>query len=130
MLTHTQCAMNIIIVVLLAMVMASVDQSYFVRTASTSKLFLRAGQVVRSLVEGQRLLTCPKLSLLVSYVTKYHGEVGKWRPFWDSFVFYSEPANQKPKLVDSGPRKEAKPSVNDKLRSYTVTARLRFGAPF
>ena len=27
--THTQLAMNIIIVVLLAMVMASVDQSYF-----------------------------------------------------------------------------------------------------
>ena len=42
---HSQHAMNIIIVVLLAMVMASVDQSCFgapknLRTASTGKLFL------------------------------------------------------------------------------------------
>ena len=38
----------------------------------------------------------------------------------DYFAFYSEPANQKPRLIVSGPRKDAKPSVNDKLRSYTV----------
>ena len=57
--THTEYAMNIIIDVLLAMVMASVDQSYLVhqivRTAPTGKLFLRAGQVVRLLVEGHVL---------------------------------------------------------------------------
>ena len=46
------------------------------------------------------------------------------------FAFYSEPANQNPRLVVSGPRKNAKPSVNDKLRSYTVTACPKFGAPF
>ena len=33
------------------------------------------------------------------------------------FVFYSEPANQKPRLVVSGPRKDANPSVNDKLHA-------------
>ena len=46
------------------------------------------------------------------------------------FSVYSEPANQKPRLIVSGPRKNAKPSVNDKLRSYTVTACPKFGAPF
>ena len=33
------------------------------------------------------------------------------------FVFYSESAHQKPALVVSGPREDANPSVNDKLRS-------------
>ena len=46
------------------------------------------------------------------------------------FVFYSEPAHQKPALVVSGTREDANPSVNDKLHSYTVTVRPRFGAPF
>ena len=46
------------------------------------------------------------------------------------FVFYSEPAHQKPALVVHGTREDANPSVNDKLHSYTVTARPRFGAPF
>ena len=41
-------------------------------------------------------------------------------------MFYSEPANQKPKLVVSGPQKDANPSVN----GCTVTARPRFGARF
>ena len=45
-------------------------------------------------------------------------------------MFYSEPANQKPRFVVSGPREDANPSVNDELRSYTVTARPRIGAPF
>ena len=37
--------------------------------------------------------------------------------------FTAEPAIQlKPKLVVSGPRKDANPSVNDKLHSYTFTA--------
>ena len=31
-------------------------------------------------------------------------------------MFYSEPANQTPRLIVSGPRKDANPSVNDKLR--------------
>ena len=35
--------------------------------------------------------------------------------------------NQKPRLIVSGPRKDAKPSVNDNLHSYTVTACLKFG---
>ena len=39
-------------------------------------------------------------------------------------------SNQKPRLIVSGPRKDANPSVNDKLHSYTVTACLKFGAPF
>ena len=33
-------------------------------------------------------------------------------------------------LVVHGTREDANPSVNDKLHSYTVTARPRFGAPF
>ena len=44
--------------------------------------------------------------------------------------FCSEPAHQKPALVVSDTREDANPSVNDKLHSYTVTARPRFGAPF
>ena len=44
--------------------------------------------------------------------------------------FTQEPAHQKPALVVSGTREDANPSVNDKLHSYTVTARPRFGAPF
>ena len=51
--------MNIIIVVLLAMVMASVDHRILVlqnlRTASTGKLFIHARQVVRSLAEGLKI---------------------------------------------------------------------------
>ena len=70
------------------------------------------------------------LSLFVSYVMKHRGEAAKWQPFQDLFVFYSEPAHQKPALVVSGTREDANPSVNDKLHSYTVTARPRFGAPF
>ena len=105
------------------MVMVSVAQSYLVhqivRTVSTGKLFIRAGQ---SLVEGQ---TCRELSLFGSYVTKHRGEAAKWQPFQELFVFYSEPANQKPTLVVSGPRKDANPSVNDKLHSYTCPG---FGA--
>ena len=67
----------------------------------------------------------------VSYVSKCRREAAKWRPFQDYFAFYSEPANQKPSwLIVSGPRKDAKPSVNDKLSSYTVTACPKFGAPF
>ena len=46
------------------------------------------------------------------------------------FVFYSEPAHQKPALVVSGPREDAHPSVNGKLHSYTVTAHPRFDALF
>ena len=42
-------------------------------------------------------------------------------------MFYSEPAHQKPALVVHGTREDANPSVNDKLHSYTVTARPRFG---
>ena len=103
--------------------MVSVAQSYLVhqivRTVSTGKLFIRAGQ---SLVEGQ---TCRELSLFGSYVTKHRGEAAKWQPFQELFVFYSEPANQKPTLVVSGPRKDANPSVNDKLHSYTCPG---FGA--
>ena len=53
-------------------------------------------------------------SLFVSYVSKCRGEAAKWRPFLDSFAFYSKPANQKPRLIVSGPRKDANPSVNDK----------------
>ena len=64
--THTQFVMNINIVVLLAIVMASVDQSYFgapnLRTVSTGRLFLHAGQVVLSLAKGL------KHSLFVSCV--------------------------------------------------------------
>ena len=41
----------------------------------------------------------------------------KWRPFRD---FFREPAIQKPKLVVSGPRKDANPLVNDKLHSFTL----------
>ena len=36
-------------------------------------------------------------------------------PFWDFFVFYAEPAHQKPALVVHGTREDANPSVNDKL---------------
>ena len=49
--------------------------------------------------------------------------------------FTAEPAIQKPKLVVSGPRKDANPSVNDKLHSYTVQRvrdlahRFDFSAP-
>ena len=59
---------------------------------------------------------------------KCREEAAKWRPFQDYFAFYPEPANQKPRLTVSGPRKDAKPSVNDKLRSYTVKACPKFGA--
>ena len=51
------------------------------------------------------------------------------------FVFYSEPAHQKPALVVHGTREDANPLVNDKLHSYTVTARrdlahrFEFSAP-
>ena len=45
-------------------------------------------------------------------------------------MFYSEPAHQKPALVVHGTREDANPLVNDKLHSYTVTARPRFGTPF
>ena len=68
--------------------------------------------------------------MFVSYVTKHRGEAEKWRPFRDHFVFYSDPAHKKPALVVSGTREDANPSVNDKLHSYTVTARPIFGAPF
>ena len=62
-----------------------------------------------------------KRSLFVSHVSKCRGETAKWQPFQDYFGFYSEPANQKPRLIVSGPRKDAKPSVNDKLHSYSVS---------
>ena len=61
-----------------------------------------------------------ELSLFVSYVTKHRGEVAKWRPFWDLFVFYSEPAHQKPALVVHGTREDANPSVNDKVATVTL----------
>ena len=63
-------------------------------------------------------------------MSKCRGEAAKWQPFQDYFAFYSEPANQKPRLIVSGPRNNAEPTVNDKLRSYTVTACPKFGAPF
>ena len=46
-------------------------------------------------------------------VSKCRGEAAKWRPFQDCFTFYSEQANQKHRLIVSGPRKDAKPSVFD-----------------
>ena len=62
-------------------------------------------------------INLPGTCLFVCYVTKHRGEAAKWQPFRDSFVFYSESAHQKPALVVSGPREDANPSVNDKLRS-------------
>ena len=45
------------------------------------------------------------------------------------FVLYSEPATQKPALVAKGPPQDANPSVNDRLCTYTATARPESGAP-
>ena len=103
------------------MVTASVDQSCFgASNFANSDNRLHGGQVVRSLVEGL------ELSLFVSYVMKYREKQQNGDHFGTFFAFYSEPTIQKPKLVV----KDANPSVNDKLHSYTVTARPRFGAPF
>ena len=68
-------------------------------------------------------------SLFASYVSKCCGEAAKWRPFWDSFAF-TQSQLKKSRLIVYGPRKDANPTVNDKLRNYTVTVCPKFGAPF
>ena len=58
-----------------------------VRTASTGKLFLHAGQVVRSLAEGQRLYETQFVCKLL-LCRNNRGEAAKWQPFGtDSFAF-------------------------------------------
>ena len=54
----------------------------------------------------------------------------KWRPFQNSFAFYSESATQTSSPVYSGTPEDDNLSVNVWHCSYTVTARPKFDAPF
>ena len=111
--------------------MVSVDQSYFSALNFASRVNRQAISSCWSsctiIGGGPDTINLPKSW----FVYKLCGEMS-WKSWKMPTVpaFYLEPANQNPRFVVSGPREDANPSVNDKLRSYTVTACPRFGALF
>ena len=90
-----------------------------VQRASVSNTFTHASPVVQSLVEGHPAMY---YKLAGNWFVRMLCDETSWRSskmatIPGPFVFYSESAHQKPALVVSGPREDANPSVNDKLRS-------------